>query len=349
MHEVTNDPDALAFLRWVDDSRRPPSPLREPTSPRLLDQYRAAMAVRHYSPRTKATYCEWVVRFIRFHGMRHPRELAEREVNQFLTHLAADRHVAASTQNQALSAILFLYREVIGHDLGEVTPVVRAQRPKRLPVVLTPDEVRSVLAHLKGDDWLVAAIMYGAGLRLLEALRLRVKDVDFGRHQLIVREGKGDKDRVTMMPQSVRRPLQEHLTRVKALHLKDLNAGWGAVLLPGGLECKYPNAPREWAWQWVFPQERRWRNPSTGAEGRHHRDESLVQRAVRQAVMQSGIAKRATCHTLRHSFATHLLESGSDIRTIQELLGHNDVRTTMIYTHVLNRGPAGVRSPMDRI
>jgi len=275
--------------------------------------------------------------------------MAEPEANAFLTHLAVNGEVAASTQNQALSALLFLYRHVIGHNLGSLDQVVRANRPKNLPVVLTRDEVREVLAHLPGDRRLIASLMYGSGLRLLESLRLRVQDLDFAKHQITVRRGKGAKDRVTMLPESLHSPLRDHLKRAHALHAEDLAAGWGAVPVPGALDRKYPSAPRDWRWQWVFPQEHRWRNPESGEQGRHHLDESLIQRAVRTAVLRARITKRATCHTFRHSFATHLLESGSDIRTIQELLGHTDVRTTMIYTHVLNRGPAGVRSPMDRL
>lgn len=310
---------------------------------------REVLRTRRCSPRTEATYCQWVVRFIRFHGMRHPRELAEPEVNAFLSHLAVKAQVSASTQNQALAAILFLYREVLGIPLGELQEVVRAKRSVRVPVVLSRDEVRDVLSHLTGDRWLIGPLIYGSGLRLLECLCLRVKDIDFDRSQITVRGGKGDEDRVTLLPEALKKPLREHLVRVQSQHSRDRADGWGRVPLPAALGRKYPSAPNEWAWQWVFPQATRWRNPRTGEEGRHHVDESLIQRAMKVAVIRAGIGKPASCHTLRHSFATHLLESGHDIRTIQELLGHSDVRTTMIYTHVLNRGPSGVRSPMDRL
>ena len=273
--------------------------------------------------------------------------MGEPEINAFLTQLAVKEMVSASTQNQALSAILYLYRHVIGRDVGELGDVIRARKPKRLPVVMTRDEVKAVLDHLSGDKWLMASLLYGSGLRLMECLQLRVQDLDFAGRELLVRDGKGGKDRRTMLPQSLIPVLQEHLNHVKRVHEKDLNEGWGRVILPGALKRKYPNASTEWRWQWVFPQENRWKNRTTAEEGRHHTDESLIQKAVRVAVNKAGLIKRISCHTFRHSFATHLLESGYDIRTIQELLGHNDVKTTMIYTHVLNRGPAGVRSPMD--
>ena len=275
--------------------------------------------------------------------------MAEPEINAFLTHLAVKEEVSASTQNQALSALLFLYRHVLGRTIGDLGEVIRARRPQRLPVVLTREEVKAVLTHLRNDKWLMASLMYGAGLRLMECLRLRVQDIDFERSEITVRDGKGAKDRRTMLPESLKRPLQEHLKTVRAIHDQDLADGWGRVQMPDALDRKYPTAPADWRWQWVFPQESRWRNTSTGAEGRHHIDESLVQRAVKDAVGSAGIVKRATCHTFRHSFATHLLEAGYDIRTVQELLGHQDVRTTMIYTHVLNRGGKGVRSPADTL
>ena len=273
--------------------------------------------------------------------------MAEPEMNQFLTHLAVKENVSASTQNQALSALLFFYRHVIGREVGDLGEVIRARKPTRLPVVMTRDEVKAVMANLTGDKWLMASLMYGAGLRLMECLRLRVQDIDFSRNEILVRDGKGAKDRITMLPESLNIPLQEHLKRVKAIHERDLSEGWGRVQMPDVLDRKYPNALSDWRWQWVFPQENRWINPKTREQGRHHIDESLVQKAVRDAVAKAGLTKRATCHTFRHSFATHLLEGGYDIRTVQELLGHSDVKTTMIYTHVLNRGPAGVRSPMD--
>ena len=316
-------------------------------SPRLYDTLVETLRVRHYSRRTEEAYVNWIRRYIQFHQHRHPRQLAEADVNRFLTHLAVKEYVAASTQNQALSAILFLYEHVLEQPLDRIEGVVRARRPKRLPVVLTVDEVSRVMVHLTGDKWLIAMLLYGGGLRLLEALRLRVKDLDFERGEITVREGKGDKDRVTTTPRAVIRPLQEHLQRVQRIHQQDLADGYGRVELPHALYRKYPNANREWAWQFIFPQERRWRNPRTGEQGRHHIDESIFQRALALAVQKSAIAKRVTSHTFRHSFATHLLADGYDIRTVQELLGHSDVRTTMIYTHVLNRGGRGVRSPAD--
>jgi integron integrase len=315
--------------------------------PKLLDQLRQALRSRHYSRRTEQTYCHWVRRYIHFHNVRHPAEMAEPEINAFLTHLAVKEKVSASTQNQALSALLFLYRHVIGLEVGDLGEVIRARKPKRLPVVMTRDEVKSVLANLSGDKWLMASLMYGAGLRLMECLRLRVQDVDFSRNEILVRDGKGAKDRITMLPASVKAPLQDHLKRVKMVHERDLADGWGHLQLPMALARKYPNAPKEWGWQWVFPKENRWKNTTTGEEGRHHVHESIIQKAVNGAVRKTGLAKRATCHTFRHSFATHLLESGYDIRTVQELLGHKDVKTTMIYTHVLNRGGKGVKSPVD--
>lgn len=316
--------------------------------PRLLDRMRAALRARHYSERTEQAYCLWVKRFVRFHGMRHPAELGEAEINAFLTHLALECHVSASTQNQALSALLFLYRHVLARELRELD-VVRARRPVRLPVVLTREEVRAVLARMRGRERLMASLLYGSGLRLMECVRLRVLDLDFERGEIAVRSGKGDKDRVTMLPAALRQPLVDHLREVKRIHEADVAAGWGRVLLPDALERKYPNAAAEWRWQWVFPQADRWRDPATGRQGRHHVDPSILQRAVRRAATEAGITKRVSCHTFRHSFATHLLESGYDIRTIQELLGHKDVKTTMVYTHVLNAGAGGVRSPMDSL
>jgi integron integrase len=286
----------------------------------------------------------WIKRFILFHNKRHPAEMAEPEINAFLTHLALKERVSASTQNQALSALLFLYRYVLGRELGGV---IRAHRPKRSPVVLTRE--KAVLAELSGDKWLMASLMYGAGLRLMECLRLRVQDIDFARNEITVRDGKGARDRVTMLPESLKTPLQEHLRKVKAIHEKDLRDGYGRVPLPNALDRKYPNASGDWRWQWVFPQGHRWVNPRTGEQGRHHVDESILQKAFKQAVEKAGLTKRATCHTLRHSFATHLIEDGYDIRTVQELLGHKDVRTTMVYTHVLNRGGRGVKSPVDAL
>jgi integron integrase len=285
-------------------------------------------------------------RFILFHGKRHPRELGEREVTAFLSRLATDG-VSASTQNQALSAILFLYEVVLGDRLPWMNDIVRAQRPARLPVVLSREEVATLLSRLRGTVWLMASLMYGAGLRLLECAELRVKDLNFDRGELTIRDGKGGKDRVTILPVALNVPLRDHLARVKAQHASDLAAGRGSVALPGALRAKYPNAHREWAWQWVFPATRFYVDEETGERRRHHLHESVLQRAVKNAVRAAGIERPATCHALRHSFATHLLESGYDIRTIQELLGHRDVSTTMIYTHVLNQGGRGVRSPLD--
>lgn len=307
----------------------------------------AALRARHYSPRTAEAYRAWVKRFVYFHGLRHPAEMGEFEINAFLTHLAVNEKVSASTQNQALSALLFLYRCVLDREVGDLGDVIRAKYSRRLPVVLTREEAMAVLDRLAGDKWLIVSLLYGSGLRLMECLHLRVKDLEFSRGEVTVRDGKGGRDRVTMLPDSINAPLCGHLRGVKRLHESDLAAGWGRVLLPDALDRKYPNAPAEWGWQWVFPQERRWKNRRTGEEGRYHVHETLVQRAVREAVRQAGIVKHAGCHTFRHSFATHLLEAGYDIRTIQELLGHKDVRTTMIYTHVLNRGGHGVRSPLD--
>lgn len=278
--------------------------------------------------------------------MRHPREMGSTEVNAFLSHLAVNEQVSASTQNQALAALLFLYRNLLEQEL-ELDGVVRARTRQRLPVVLSEAEVRAVRQQLEGDPALVVGLLYGSGLRLMEALRLRVKDLDIERRELTVRDGKGGKDRLTLLPESLVPALQEHLLQVRSIHRNDLNAGWGRVLMPYALERKYPNASREWGWQWVFPQQKRWRDPATGHQGRHHLDPSVVQKAVKRAVAAAGVSKAASCHTFRHSFATHLLERGQDIRTIQELLGHKDVSTTMIYTHVLNRGPLGVRSPAD--
>jgi integron integrase len=313
----------------------------------LIDEMRAALRSRHYSRRTEQAYCRWARRFIYFHGKRHPATLAEPEINAFLTHLAVTAKVSASTQTQALSALLFLYRHVLGQPVGELGELIRANESKRLPVVLTREEVRAVLAQLDGDKRLMASLMYGGGLRLMECLRLRVQDLDFSRNEITVRDGKGGKDRMTVLPEALKPALYDQLRRAKVLHDADLAEGWGRVPLPDALDRKYRNAPSEWKWQWVFPQERRWRNPKTGEQGRHHVHETIIQRAMNQAVIKAGIAKHASCHTMRHSFATHLLETGYDVRTIQELLGHKDLRTTMIYTHVLNRGGHGVRSPMD--
>ncbi len=316
---------------------------------RLLSQLRQAIRVRHYSRRTEEAYVWWARRFVRFCGLRHPCELGEAEVTRFLSSLAVDGHVSASTQNQALSALLFLYVEVLGAKVGWLATMVRAKRPVRVPVVLTREEVRAILAGMPGTCWLLGAVLYGTGMRLLEALSVRVKDIDFGGNEITVRGGKGDRDRVTMLPERLRGPLLHHLAEVRRQHERDLAEGAGWVELPGALGVKYPAAGREWAWQWVFPATRLYTDGSTGQRRRHHLHESVIQRAFRQAVRVAGLTKRASCHALRHSFATHLLEAGYDIRTVQELLGHRDVRTTMIYTHVLRRGGLGVRSPADSL
>jgi len=303
---------------------------------------RAALRTRHCSPRTEKAYVGWIRRYIFFHDKRHPAEMGAAEITRFLSALAVQRNVAASTQNQALSALLFLYREVLEQELPWLDDIVRAKAPERIPVVLTREEVQAVIDALDGPFRLRGLLLYGAGLRLLEALRLRVKDVDFGRSQITVRSGKGGKDRVTMLPAAVRRDLAKYLEVVRSQHEADIQAGAGWVELPWALARKYPRAGREWIWQWVFPATRTYLHRETTQRRRHHLHESVLQRAVREAVRGTGIPKRATCHTFRHSFATHLLEDGADIRTVQELLGHRDVATTMIYTHVLNRGPAGV-------
>jgi integron integrase len=312
-----------------------------------MDEMREALRSRHYSKRTEQAYCLWVKRYIHFHNYRHPAEMTEPHINAFLTHLAVDDKVSASTQTQALSALLFLYRHVLFYELGDLGEIVRARTPKRLPVVLTRDEVRLVLGEMRGETQVMASLLYGCGLRLSECLELRVQDIDFGLNELTVRQGKGAKDRVTVLPDSLKPALKDQLRAAKRLHDRDLAEGWGRVELPNALERKYPNAPYEWRWQWVFPQPTRWRDTKTGQQGRHFLHPTVLQRAVREAAQRTGIAKRVGCHTLRHSFATHLLESGYDIRTIQELLGHQSVSTTMIYTHVLNKGGRGVRSPFD--
>lgn len=316
--------------------------------PRLLDQVREQIRLRHYSIRTEAVYLEWVKRYIRFHKYRHPQEMGGPEVEAFLSDLAVRRDVSASTQNQALSAILFLYKQVLQIELPWMDGVIRARRPQRLPVVLTREEVASVLAQLDGTLWLIASLLYGSGMRLMEVLRLRVKDVEFARLEILIRDGKGQKDRVTMLPRKLAAPLELHLQRVRALHEQDLREGYGRANLPHALARKYPNAAAEWGWQFVFPSVNRSEDPRSGGIFRHHLHEKTIQRAVRNAVRRVGLHKPATPHTLRHSFATHLLESGQDIRTVQELLGHSDVKTTQIYTHVLNRGGLGVLSPLDR-
>jgi len=327
--------------------REPGPPAPHP--PRLLDRVRDAIRTRHYSPLTEKAYVHWIRQFIFFHNKRHPAEMGPAEISAFLSALAVRDKVAASTQNQALSALLFLYRDVLGVDLPWLDDVVRAKRPQYLPVVLTREETRAVLQQLTGVPRVMALLLYGAGLRLLECCRLRVKDVDFAMNQIVIRDGKGRKDRVTMLPAAVKTLLMTQIDHVRTQHQADLHRGAGWVELPGALLRKYPNAGREWGWQWVFPATRFYVDRLTGQRRRHHLHESVLQRAVKDAVRAAGLAKPATCHTFRHSFATHLLEDNHDIRTVQELLGHRDVSTTMIYTHVLNRGPAGVRSPADRM
>jgi integron integrase len=292
---------------------------------------------------------QWIKRFIFFHNKKHPLQMGKQEVTHFLSALAVEKHVSASTQSQALSALLFLYRDVLGQELPWLHDVVRAKRPQRLPVVLSRTEVRELLKHLQDEKWLMATLLYGTGLRLMECLRLRVKDVDFARNQITVREGKGNKDRLTMLPTAVKEPLARHLERVREQHERDLTNGFGRVFLPDALERKYPNANREWGWQWVFPAAQISVDPRSKARRRHHLHESVLHRAIKEATRRARIPKPVSCHTLRHSFATHLLEDGYDIRTVQELLGHKDVSTTMIYTHVLNRGGQGVHSPADRL
>ncbi|MEQ1898598.1 MAG: integron integrase [Vicinamibacterales bacterium] len=320
-----------------------------PAPPKLLEQVRHAIRVRHYSRRTEAAYAHWIRRFIVHQRKRHPREMGAPEVAAFLSWLAVDQRVSASTQNQALSALLFLYREVLGRDLGALPEIPRARTPESVPVVLGRDEVGSLMRHLSGVDWLIAALLYGGGLRLQECLNLRVKDIDFGRSQIVVRRGKGQKDRFTVLPAAVKGALTDHMAVVKRVHERDLKAGLGRVVLPGALDRKYPNAATDWAWQFVFPAARVCRDPQWGPPTRFHLHDSAVQKAVARAARAAGLTKRVGPHTFRHSFATHLLEDGQDIRTVQELLGHRDVRTTMIYTHVLARGPLGVRSPFDRL
>lgn len=314
---------------------------------RLLDQIRQAIRRKHYSIRTEEAYVNWVKRFILFHHKRHPAQMGVPEIEAFLTDLAVNLKVAASTQNQALSALLFLYKEVLNQELVGNIQVERAKNPQRLPVVLSKDETRRLLGEMSGVHLLMARLLYGSGLRLMECVRLRVKDLDFEQHQTIVRDGKGEKDRATLLPDAIGADLQRHLRHVKLIHEDDLHEGFGKVYLPYALERKYPNASLEWGWQWVFPASKRSIDPRSGVERRHHMDESGLQKAVRSAAKKAGLVKPVGPHTLRHCFATHLLEAGYDIRTVQELLGHKDISTTMIYTYVLSRGPKGVRSPLD--
>jgi len=339
------DPSAVGTAQPEPQSQSQPHPQPQ----RLLGRMREALRVRHYSIRTERAYVDWVRRFIRFHDRRHPARLGAVEVQAFLTHLAVERSVASPTQNQAKAALLFLYREVLGLQLPWLDEIVGAKLSRHLPVVLTPSEVRALLGQLSGTMELVAALLYGTGARLLEALRLRVKDVEFERREIVIRDGKGAKDRVTVLPENLVLPLQQHLAGVKRVHLRDLAAGFGDVWLPDALDLKYPNAGRTWGWQWVFPSTVRSVDPRNGAAHRHHLNETTVQKAIAGAARRAGIVKPCSPHVLRHSFATHLLQAGYDIRTVQELLGHSDVKTTMIYTHVLNRRGRGVRSPLDQI
>ncbi|NJD61123.1 MAG: integron integrase [Deltaproteobacteria bacterium] len=340
--------DIVDTQTWEEGSDFPKAvPARLFTASELLCRLREEVRKRHFSSRTEDSYSDWVIRFLRFHGTRDPSEMGKDEVERFLSHLAVDRNVASSTQNQAFSALLFLYRDVLGIRLDWLDGVVRAKRPKLLPVVLTRDEIAAVLGRLSGENLIAATLMYGAGLRLLECLTLRIKDVDFGYRQITVREGKGNKDRITILPGAVEARLRLHIEDIRVQFEKDLMEGGGYVRLPKALALKYANADRAWGWQWVFPAHRVYVESKSGRRYRHHLDESVLQRAVKEAASLADIKKRATCHTFRHSFATHLLEDGYDIRTIQELLGHRDVSTTMIYTHVLNRGGRCVRSPAD--
>jgi integron integrase len=315
--------------------------------PKLLDQVRIEIRLRHLSYRTEQAYVHWIRRFILFHGKRHPREMGAVEVSAFLTHLAVERTVSASTQNQALNAIVFLYRHVVKADIGDIENIVRAKRPVRVPEVLSKEETRRVLDAMTGTPQLMARLLYGTGLRLMECLRLRVKDIDFDRNEITVRGGKGGKDRRTMLPASLKQPLEDHVRRVRLLYEEDRRNRVAGVVLPDALEIKYPNAGIEWPWQWVFPARGLSRDPRSGIFRRHHTVPDGLQRAVKAAAGLANVSKRANCHVFRHSFATHLLESGYDIRTVQELLGHSHVATTMVYTHVLKRGGLGVRSPLD--
>jgi integron integrase len=320
-----------------------------PTAPKrkLLDQVREAIRTRHYSDRTEKAYVHWIKRYIFFHNKRHPAEMGEAEIARFLSSLASDGHVSASTQNQAFNALLFLYKEVVNKKIGLIEGVVRAKRPLRLPVVLTKEEVKKVIDHMSGVPRLMAMVLYGGGLRLMECCHLRVKDIDFSRDEIVVRAGKGDKDRHTTLPTSIKESLFRHIEAVRCQHQEDIEKGLGRVALPNALDRKYPNADKEWGWQWVFPATGHYVDRVSGEKRRHHLHESVLQRAFKEARLKAGVFKPAGPHTLRHSFATHLLENGYDIRTVQELLGHNDVSTTMIYTHVLNRGGKAVRSPAD--
>ncbi len=314
-----------------------------------ISRLQAELEARHYSPRTQQTYLSWVTRFLNKHTGRDLHTLREKDINEFLTALAVKLRISASTQNQALAALLFFFKNVLNTPIEGLGEVIRAKKPLRLPVVMSRDEVKAVLLRLQGEKLLAARLMYGTGMRLMECLQLRVQDIDFDRNEILIRNGKGAKDRVTMLPASLKHSLKNHLETVQQIFEQDRADGWGRVTLPGALEIKYSNGSIDWSWQWVFPQARRWTDAKTGQQGRHHMDESTMQRAVHEAVLKAGLTKRVSCHTFRHSFATHLIEGGYDIRTVQELLGHSDVKTTMVYTHVLNKGPSGVRSPIDNL
>ena len=316
-------------------------------SPKLLDQVRFEIRTRHYSIRTEDSYITWIKRFILFNNKKHPAQMGEEEINNYMKFLAVKVKVTSSTQRQALCAILFLYKHVLKLKLENLENIIRAKRSEKIPTVFSKEEVKSILARIDGTKWIIASLLYGSGLRLMECVRLRVKDLDFHYNQIVVRDGKGKKDRITPLPDRLKKPLQVHLAKIKLIHKNDLSEGYGEVYLPFALERKYRNANKEWLWQYVFPSKRLSVDPRSGIKRRHHMDEAVIQRCVKQAIKKAGIHKQGSCHTLRHSFATHLLENGYDIRTVQELLGHNDVRTTMIYTHVLNKGGMGVKSPID--
>ncbi len=350
-HEVTSGHESFSSYVSTGESRAllladPPA---KPGPPKLLQRVRNACRARHYSPRTEQAYVSWTRRFVAFHGMRHPRTMGADEVREFLTYLAVDRCVSSSTQSQALSGILFLYREVLDMDIGWVSDVERSKKPKKLPVVLSKEEVKAIFRRMRGVPLLMVSLLYGSGLRLNECMKLRVKDVDFDRGYLFIRAGKGAKDRAALLPDSVVASLRAQLARVRTLYESDLERQGVGASLPDGLARKYPNGGREWGWQYVFPASRLWTHPDTGKRLRHHQHESVLQRAVKAAVRKSGIAKQATCHTFRHSFATHLLEAGYNIRKVQQLLGHVDIRTTMQYTHLAGSSRDGVTSPLDML
>jgi integron integrase len=329
----------------------PPSSSSPPTQtePKLLQRVSLAISTRHYSPKTEEAYLHWIKQFIYYHQKKHPKEMGEIHINEFLTHLATEKKVSASTQNQALAALLFLYKNVLDIALNPIESFIRAKKPKRLPTVLSTEEIRILLNQLSGDKWIIASLLYGSGMRLMECLQLRIQDFDFARNTLIIHHGKGGKDRFATLPRSVQAPLKKHLEKVQEIHTQDLAAGWGKTLLPHSISNKNTTLATHWPWKWAFPQTHRWSNTETKAQGRHHLDPSLIQKAIKEASTLAGISKRVSCHTLRHSYAAHLLESGVDIRTIQQLLGHQDIKTTMIYIHAQTQGPLGIQSPMDAL